>query len=271
MNFQTIAPPAILQSVVRYFWILEGDAADESQKTFRTMADACPGIIYQHADDGVFFHQDKQLPDAFLFGQTTRYAEINLSGRFNTVGVYFQPNALQCVFGNNAEDLTDSCLDINLLAKKQGFNLSDQLAEVTTAYGKVETLSDYLSAQMTRANTRENQAMEYALSQISQSKGSISLKELQRNLQQSERSFQRNFKQYTGIAPKLFSRICRFQSSLQQLRKTDFNKLSDIAYEQEYADQSHFIRAFKEFAGLSPNQYQKQASELVENFAEVIK
>jgi AraC-like DNA-binding protein len=271
MNFQSIVPLAILQPVVRYFWALDGDALGEGQKAFRTMADGCPGIIYQHADDGAFFQQDKQLPDAFLFGQTTRYAEISLLGKFNTVGVYFHPNALQCVFGNNAEELTDSCLDINLFAKKQGFNLSDQLAEIPTASGKVEALSAYLSAQMVRNNNRENRAMEYALSQISQSKGTVPLKDLQRYLQQSERSFQRNFKQYTGIAPKLFSRICRFQSSLQQLRKTDYNKLSDIAYEQDYADQSHFIRAFKEFAGLSPNQYQKQASELVENFARVIK
>jgi AraC-like DNA-binding protein len=271
MNFQTVAPPAILQSVVRYFWTLEGDAAHEGQKTFRTMADGCPGIIYQHADDGTFFQQDKQLPDFFLFGQTTRYAEINLSGKFNTVGVYFQPNALQCIFGNNAEELTDSCLDINLFAKKQGFNLSDQLAGITTASGKVEALIDYLSAQMVHNHNRENRAMEYAMLQISQSKGTIPLKQLQDYLQQSERSFLRNFKQYTGIPPKLFSRICRFQSSLQKLRKTDFNKKYDISYEQDYADQSHFIRAFKEFAGLSPNQYQKQASELVENFAEVIK
>ncbi|SHL92726.1 response regulator transcription factor [Mucilaginibacter sp. OK098] len=271
MLFQTIMPPPALQSVVRYFWTLEGSSENEQQKTFRTMADGCPGIIYQHADNGTFYQQEKQLPELFLFGQTTRYAEISLAGTFNTVGIYFQPNALQCVFNENAEELTDLCVDINLLTNRHGFNLSNQLAEATSANKKVEILSAYLSSQLNRNNRKENSTMEYALNQIIQTKGNIDLGKLQSHLQLSERSFLRNFKQYTGIAPKLFSRICRFQSSLKQLRKTDYNKLSDIAYEQDYADQSHFIRSFKEFSGLSPNQYQKQTNEVVENFSEVLK
>jgi AraC-like DNA-binding protein len=70
-----------------------------------------------------------------------------------------------------------------------------------------------------------------------------------------------------GISPKLFSRICRFQATLQQLRTNGFDKLSDIAFEHNYADQSHFIRSFKEFAGVSPFQYQKQFEEIAENLS----
>lgn len=113
--------------------------------------------------------------------------------------------------------------------------------------------------------------MQYAVSVIAVSKGNIALKRLQLELQLSERSFERKFKEYIGISPKLFARICRFQASLQQLRSNDFSKLSDIAFEQEYADQSHFIRAFKEFAGFSPFQYQKQYPEVIENLATIIK
>jgi len=35
-------------------------------------------------------------------------------------------------------------------------------------------------------------------------------------------------------------------------------KLSDVAYENGYADQSHFIRSFREFTGYTPSQYQQQ-------------
>ncbi|MNY79127.1 DNA-binding transcriptional regulator ChbR [compost metagenome] len=64
----------------------------------------------------------------------------------------------------------------------------------------------------------------------------------------------------------LFGRICRFQASLNQLRAQSYDKLSDIAFEQEYADQSHFIRNFKEFTGLTPFQFRKSIQETVENF-----
>ncbi|UOQ68039.1 helix-turn-helix domain-containing protein [Hymenobacter volaticus] len=93
---------------------------------------------------------------------------------------------------------------------------------------------------------------------------------MQESLHMSERSFQRKFKQHVGIPPKLFSRICRFQVSLNQLRNHQYHKLSDVAFENDYADQSHYIRSFQEFAGCSPYQYQRQVNELVENFPLII-
>jgi AraC-like DNA-binding protein len=110
--------------------------------------------------------------------------------------------------------------------------------------------------------------MQFAISSIIQSKGGVPLQDLQKYLQISERSFERKFKQYVGITPKLFSRISRFQASLHELRIGLHNKLTDVAYENDYADQSHFIRSFKEFAGCSPLQYQKQLMQSVDNFYE---
>jgi len=72
------------------------------------------------------------------------------------------------------------------------------------------------------------------------------------------------------MSPKLLTRIIRFQAALKQLRNHSFSRLSDIAFEQEYADQSHFIRAFKEFAGDTPNRFYKSTLEMVENFPQKI-
>ena len=112
--------------------------------------------------------------------------------------------------------------------------------------------------------------MQFAITRIVEAKGNISLKELQDYLQLSERSFERRFKQYVGISPKLYSRISRFQAVLNQIRLGQHNRLTDLAYENDYADQSHFIRSFKEFAGCSPLQYQKQSMQQVENFYEKV-
>jgi len=267
--YQTMAAPPALQGHVRYFWALEDGNTQEERKTFRTMADGCPGLIFQHADAGAFFQQHKRLPEIFLFGQTTRYAEIELAGNFNTVGVYLYPNALQTIFGYGPVELTNSCLDLNLFAKKQGFRLSEELSDARSSGDKINILSNYLFTQVNRNQKQANPSMQYALQQILASKGTLSLKNLQQNLKMPERSFHRNFKQHTGISPKLFSRICRFQASLKQLNEVNYDKLSDIAYCHDYADQSHFIRSFKEFSGMSPIQYQKQATAVMENLSEI--
>jgi AraC-like DNA-binding protein len=115
-------------------------------------------------------------------------------------------------------------------------------------------------------SAKNDRLAEFALTKLIQSKGSASLKEVQRTLQLTERTFERRFRQTVGISAKLFSKIRRFQEGLHQLRNNKYEKLSDIAYDNDYADQAHFIRNFKEFTGHSPKQYEKNIIEVVENF-----
>jgi len=82
---------------------------------------------------------------------------------------------------------------------------------------------------------------------------------LRRILNLSLRTFERRFEQYIGISPKLFSGISQFQAALKHLQSGKFDKLSDIAYTYGYSDQSHFIRHFSRFTGLSPLRWQKHA------------
>jgi AraC-like DNA-binding protein len=60
--------------------------------------------------------------------------------------------------------------------------------------------------------------------------------------------------QHTGLSPREFKKIRRFQSSLRQLTLPK-QPLTTIAYECGYFDQSHFIRDFKSFTGLTPSAY----------------
>lgn len=266
MNFKAFAPPEILKPYVKYFWLMEGTAG-EAQKSFTTMADGCPGLIFQHADKGVLYQNGKELPDSFLFGQTTKHAVIDVSGTFSMAGVFFHPHAIKSIFGFDPAELTDTCMDANLLVSKQQLHLSEQLSNAASAAEQIHLLTGFLSKTADSNLKSGNGNMQHALKLITQSGGNIAMKQLQDDLKVSERTFERNFKQHTGMSPKLFARICQFQSSLKQLQSSEYLKLSDIAFENNYSDQSHFIRAFKEFAGISPNQYQKLFQPIVENLS----
>lgn len=269
MNFRQIPPPALLKNHIRYFWMYEGEGADIPSKSFRAMADGCPGLIFQHPDKGVMYQNNKALPGVFVYGAATTYAEIRVAGAFSTIGIFFYPHALPAIFGVNAGELTDTCMDLELLAKKQHYPLTEQLVNAASGTGRIHILGAFLLRLVQQHTRFEDTTMQHAVSRIMQAGGNVSLKQLQEQLQLSERSFERKFKQYVGISPKLFARISRFQASLSQLRQNDFEKLSDVAFGNEYADQSHFIRSFREFAGVSPLQFGKSAVELVENFSEL--
>ncbi|RCR65619.1 helix-turn-helix domain-containing protein [Larkinella punicea] len=271
MKFERIQPPACLKDYVRYFWILESSDTDRAPKTFLPLADGCPGLLFQEPDRGTFYGPMQQkLPGIFVYGQTVNTIELYSVGNVRMIGVYFRPDALNSIFGLNASEYTDTCLDLNAWAEEQGVSLLEQLVAIRSAVGKIERLSAYLVDQIKRNTARPDALIPYAVARIIQSKGTVSLKELQKTAHLSERSFERKFNQRVGISPKVFSRICRFQASLSQFRADDFNRLSDIAFDNLYADQSHFIRSFKEFSGFAPNQFQKRSLELVENFPQLI-
>lgn len=261
MNYQQILPIAPLRKYVRYFWMLEDHDADFSERTFKIMSDGLPGLIFQKNPKAFFDRDDHVLPQLFLYGQTTRHTEHKATGNFRNIGVYFQPTALKSIFGIDANELTDQHIDIKDLT---GTSIAEQLVNTPALDQQIELLSAFFLKRADHQKT-ENEKVNVASVQLQLGK---SLQHIQTDLNISERSLERHFKQYVGISPKLYARINRFQSTLEKLRKTKFDKLTDIAYQADYFDQSHFIREFQEFAGTSPKLFMLQANEQVANFPE---
>lgn len=241
-----------------------------TSKTFGAIVDGCPGaIIVQSENEAFCDERKKKLPEFLLYGQTIAPVKLSAAGDFNAIGICFQPHALKSIFGFDAHDLNNTCIDLDLTNTKKAGKLSEQLCGAATSNDQIMAVSRYLTRQIRNNIYKAEDVTTYALGQIATTHGNVSLKELQQQLKISERSLERKFKQTVGIGPKLFARICRFQESLNQLRRNNYDKLSDIAYKNDYADQSHFIRVFKEFTGFSPLEFKRQSNEIVENFPQI--
>ena len=85
----------------------------------------------------------------------------------------------------------------------------------------------------------------------------ISLAELAKLTRLSASRFARAFKASTGIPPYTWLLQRRVQEAQALLTKTDL-AISEIAIQIGFADQSHFTKAFKRFAGTTPRDW-KQA------------
>lgn len=267
MEYRIILPPENLKPFIRYFWVLENKNTNNAAVTFSPLADGCPGIMFQPADKGLFSIEDHKQPEIFLYGQTIEPVKMVLSGKVDTVGVIFHPHALQSVFGIDAHELTGTCVDLCLVQPKKERSLLEKLQTAATVEEKIRLLCSSLTNSLQHTGDKQDAVIRFAVAEILRGKGDVSFATLQQQLRLTERTLERRFKQAIGVSAKLFSRISRFQQSLSQLRNNNYQKLSDIAYENGYADQSHFIRTFKEFTGVSPFDYRKQLNEVAENFA----
>ena len=77
----------------------------------------------------------------------------------------------------------------------------------------------------------------------------------------SSRRLRKLFSEQTGFSPGYFKKLSRFNSATKQLEKEDFDKLSDVAFDNKYYDQAHFIKDFRHFSGLSPKDFLKQKAD----------
>ena len=97
---------------------------------------------------------------------------------------------------------------------------------------------------------------EYLAVTICTAEGNAELGLLDSMMGYSSRYVRDVFKQNYGITPKKYSNIMRFQNALRLLATGKYNnRLSSLATEAGYYDQSHLIRSFKEYAAISPLEF----------------
>ncbi len=75
----------------------------------------------------------------------------------------------------------------------------------------------------------------------------------------SHRAFIAIFRQEVGLPPKLYARVLRFQRTLERLESEPAIDWSQLALEAGYSDQAHFSREFRDFAGVTPEEYRRIA------------
>ena len=94
-----------------------------------------------------------------------------------------------------------------------------------------------------------------AVKLIYQHKGNIRIKDLNERLLISQSPFEKRFRKVVGTTPKKFASIIRFSAVVDDLSAS--KTLSEICYENNFFDQAHFIKDFKQFTGETPEQFKR--------------
>ena len=251
MRFQQLEDNHPLSPYVRSILSLE-NKKDESNTRLPFYADGFPGLIYHDAGNRLGIHpHNKKFSPLFFYGQTIHPIEIRIKGRFKLIIFQLYPFVARSLFDIDLPSLTDGCKDMTAVLYP---NLPLDL-RTKDIDAQIDSISNALNDLVQRKSQTFNSSIRIAIEKILRSKGQKNLRELAAELGISSRSLERNFFQHTALKPKQFARIIQFQSSLIQLSVKDYNKLTDIVYENGYADQSHFIRVFKSFTGKIPSRF----------------
>ncbi|MCF0074212.1 helix-turn-helix transcriptional regulator [Dyadobacter sp. CY261] len=92
-----------------------------------------------------------------------------------------------------------------------------------------------------------------SVEKIKAASGVLDVKELSESMHISLDAFEKRFRKSVGTAPKQFADIVRMKALIGRAHLTD--SLLDSALRAGFFDQSHFIRNFKKFTGLTPKDF----------------
>jgi AraC-like DNA-binding protein len=85
--------------------------------------------------------------------------------------------------------------------------------------------------------------------------GALSIRQILASDKSKRRQLERKFTAQVGISPKQLSKVIRLQSVLSIMLNQRSGRLSQIAYDNDYYDQAHFNKDFKEFTGMTPKEF----------------
>jgi AraC-like DNA-binding protein len=256
MQYLTYVPPPPLSAFIQNFWYWEGEAPGHAKDTI--MASGRVGILINLKSDelswydGARFANRNALKGISLCGTHAQAFAID-AHQPHVLGVQFRPGGSFPFFAAPARDFRDSHISLDQIWGADAERLHQRLVQAPTPRDKFEILEAALIALAPREFTR-HPAVAMALTRVTGSRVT-SVATLAAEAEVSHKKFIRIFTDEVGFTPKLYLRVARFQRVLAHIHRAPDVDWGDAVERGGYFDQSHFIRDFRQFSGLTPTDY----------------
>ncbi|CUH75405.1 helix-turn-helix domain-containing protein [Tropicibacter naphthalenivorans] len=225
VQFIEAAPPEHLRAVVHRFLDLRTDGALAQDYRFHALPDACTYVVF-----------DQIAPE--VCGVTRLRAsseELNLGRAFHFTNIRFLPGVWQGAYGlGQVGAAYEGALPLRAVnARMAGLSFEDKQA----------VLAEFVDTLVAQGLVVANPVTERIFARIDDI---FSVADMAEVAGLSPRQLQRVLKSTTGFSPHDFFKILRLQQSLGGEPSLS------------YADQSHFIRSFRQATGYTPGQYARK-------------
>lgn len=264
MKYSEFLPSEHLRPFIKCYFFFESDPETEFEDT------VFPGghmeiifnlgqAIWQSASNDEFFI----TPQVELWGQLTTPLKVRTKGRNGMLGIRFHAHAASLILKEDVLAFNNRISNLEDVLGNPVKELHAKLLEAAAILTRILLLEEFLVARLLINRNSSNACLmlNRIVSEMSVNNFSEPVEVLAARYAVSPRYLQKLFLRYTGLTPKLYSQINRFQLSLKQLSHHS-TSLTSVAYECGYFDQSHFIREFKTFTGLTPSSYSPEMSPL---------
>jgi AraC-like DNA-binding protein len=252
MRFDKFIPTDQLKPYIKYFVVSENELENE-YKVFPSSG-LVIGFQYKGQLAAIKKNTENRLTSAGITGITDGYKIFKNSADIGTILVYFTEIGFTHFASHPANELFNLSLSLDdVFDRKSVTEVEEKLTTTTTDKQRIKVVEHFFVSQLKDIET--DKLIVEAVKLIYQSNGTIRIKELNEKLFISQSPFEKRFRKVVGTTAKKFASIVRFNSVLDNLSKS--KSLTEICYENNFFDQAHFIKDFKQFTGDTPENFKR--------------
>jgi AraC-like DNA-binding protein len=226
--YQSQKPDSSLSDYVESFWMLDNPSENKDV------------ILLPDGRIDLIFSQSAKEPfQVVLLGIGTHPEQIVIAEKTKIFAVSFNLLATEYILHQSVSELLNSAQV--LPTDFWDFNIDD--------LNDFEKFCRKISIKIKQELTQKIDERKLKLFDLMySSKGNLTVKELSEKVIWSERQINRYFNQQFGISLKSYCGILRFRASFQHIKE------GKLFPEQNFADQSHFIKEIKKLSGFLPKE-----------------
>ena len=250
-----------LAPMVKFIWHFEAKNANIHSKLLPT---DCIDVIINLSNNMIYETDSQKIiaPPFHVNGLRNKYSYIHQTGTIQIFGISFYSFGLFPFVHKSLEHIQNKIVDLHTLsiplAHKLKLAVSNNTADDTILiiekmlFSELQVNNDYMS----NANL---------INDFIETDENITIQSFCKEYGINIKTFERMVLRYTGYTPKTLKRIKRFQAASNQLIHQNPENLSDVAYDNSFADQAHLIKEFRKFSGTAPRALQQEKSTIKEN------
>jgi AraC-like DNA-binding protein len=265
MLFRSYKPSPPLCEFVEDFWLYQDYAGEHARE--RILPSGTLEMVFNLNEDELRIYGPRQQDEC------RRYSGTVISGPYagsfmsdateetSIMGVHFRPGGAFPVLGIPAGELTNTHLDLSAVWGQAAAELREQLSRLAQPSERFQRLERNILERLYGISIRHN-AVRRAVDILVRTHGQAKTRDIAKAVDLSQARLIKVFTGEVGLRPKLFGRVQRFQHAIVLARNAPIIDWAQIATDCGYFDQSHLIRDFVEFSGVSPADYRQRQTKL---------
>ncbi len=268
MRFRKVPRSALLRRFVSSIYTIESEEHDATPVEQRFVSSFWVELCYhagsplKRADIGKPFKLESARTVAA--GPRLRPMLFGSTGPMRMVGVRLHPWAALPFLWTSPKELLSAVHRLEEVISLGG----DRLRQIEGDDGLGRALGFVLAhlEQLARRSSPVEPRVRHAVRAIAERSGCVRLCEVAEELNVSGRRFQQLFRDNTGLTPRRFASILRFETAVRLLRAPARPSLAQLGPLAGYFDQSHLAREFEQYAGTTPARFRDEAMALEEYY-----